>query len=321
MAWNAESGEIMHAAYGSAQEYDLGGGMKVTGLSILFLNSPAMVEHDNGWFGPNPDTRYYGIEYNPTALQSPELRLTEAFMRTLGMGHWFRNLHRGDGTWEFYMPSLTEIPGFEAYVNRPQFLTASQRDQLAVYWRNTLLADMYKAQETGEDLTLEIPVVGDRNVHLTPGATVVVRLDRLKDHQANGWYWGNYDDIRRVSDGVTIRNIHGQYHLNNLTLTVDQPGYGPTTDKTYAFGMYPTLLLRALFSSGVYRANYYIPTIDLPQVNDTDLTGGVMSVICPQYAMPRIYEARPISVPSQWGDKRVFVGAESNVCTLIFQRS
>jgi hypothetical protein len=118
MAWNAESGEIMHAAYGPAQTYDLGGGMIVTGLSILFLNSPAMVEHDNGWFGPNPDERYYGTGYNPSALQSPELRLTEAFMRSLGTGYWFRNLHRGDIKCSQYerMPSLAEVPGFEAYV-------------------------------------------------------------------------------------------------------------------------------------------------------------------------------------------------------------
>ena len=44
-----------------------------------------MVEHDGGWFGPNPDPRYYDASLNPASLQSPEQRLAEALIRSLGM--------------------------------------------------------------------------------------------------------------------------------------------------------------------------------------------------------------------------------------------
>jgi hypothetical protein len=178
---------------------------------------------------------------------------------------------------------------------------------------------MYNAQTAGENLTLEIPVTGDRNVPLTPGETVVVRLDRLQDHRADNRYWGQYDGIVGGSGYGTIRTIFGQYRLNGLSLTVDQPDYGPTTDRTRGVGMYPVLFIRSLFTwegyfpSGVGNAAWV-------QNANGDFSSGVFTGMCNATLLPRYVQRYLYGIPSIWMDDRLNVGSESNVCGLTFQR-
>jgi hypothetical protein len=318
MAWNAGTGEQMHAAYGPAQRYTLHDGRTVTGLSILFVNSPAMVAHDSGWFGPNPDPRYYDANLNPAELQSPEQRLSEALMRSLGMGHWFA-VHTGDPDprRNDTIPSLAEVPGFEGFVNRPRFMSAEQRNQLSVFWRNTLLADMLDAQAAGENLQLEVPVVGDRYVPLVPGATVVVRLDRLQDHPADFRSWKEFNNIMWGPNNATIRNISGRSIINGLFLVTDQPGYGPSTDQTIGIGMYPALFVRSLFSGKAYSADYYDP--EGTQIFSQDYSYGVMVPMCPEWSMPAMYKFGRYSIPALFGDEHYYTGTTTNVCAVTFQ--
>lgn len=196
-------------------------------------------------------------------------------------------------------------------------MTAEQRNQLSIYWRNVLLANMLYAQAAGETSRLEIPVIGDRYVPLIPGATAIVRLDRLQDHRADIMYWQKYRGISFRSTLGTIRNITGEINYGGLTLIVDQPGYGPTTDVTVGVRMYPTLFIRALFSGEAYLSGYYDPNGN--QLLNADYSHGVMVALCPAWSMPSMYDFGVYATPSLFGNYQMFVGATTNVCAITFQ--
>jgi hypothetical protein len=289
LAWNAETGAIEHAVYGKAKTYKILDRetvqeVEVEGIPILFLTSPKVLETDGGWFGPNPDPRFYNPEQNSERLNNPQEMLGEAFMQALGVWYWGRYLHPGERIPSQYdqAKSLAEIPPLDNFnpveytgyysTYSPINLNRHQIALLGKYWRDLFLLDLEKKRQSNQQLEIELKNKGDDNVDLTKTDVFIVRFDMIEYHEQAINHWIDWAlQIETVSDSNTLRFIEGNVSPNAITLVVDQPAYtiGRVNRHVPFFGGYVSFFLRYFFG---YKWVEY--------------TSNVAGALCPDWSLP-----------------------------------